>query len=341
MPPTGSNGGGGNSWDSENNLFNADQNWLPPSSTSDSSFTCVEAQNQNTGVSVVDHSGAGRNASLDASHHFNFDFHQVQPRPAAPASKQAPASAGALPVNTGCDWRSFFDSTGSTLGITNTGDETFKRPASGQTSRRSQNTSSSQTSPTDSLPSASSLLSTNVAAPRSTPSEHTKKPVSKLSKATSMNSKTLQTPKTSQIISNNKIVPGTSKFSTMKRTYTASRTLEVDEDARRGQAGRYTRGGSLVSSTSGLSRGEVEAPKSEIADDENSRRYLIQENRGAGKTPGVLRSGPGNDGQNGQFPLPPGKGFPIQIGSELFRLSGASIMSDGQYNFRSLGDDVS
>jgi hypothetical protein len=27
--------------------------------------------------------------------------------------------------------------------------------------------------------------------------------------------------------------------------------------------------------------------------------------------------------------LPPGKGFPIQIGSELFQLSGASIMSDG------------
>ena len=28
--------------------------------------------------------------------------------------------------------------------------------------------------------------------------------------------------------------------------------------------------------------------------------------------------------------LPNEKGFPIQIGSELFRLSGASIMSDGQ-----------
>jgi hypothetical protein len=29
--------------------------------------------------------------------------------------------------------------------------------------------------------------------------------------------------------------------------------------------------------------------------------------------------------------LPPEKVFPIQIGSELFRLSGASISSDGQY----------
>lgn len=31
--------------------------------------------------------------------------------------------------------------------------------------------------------------------------------------------------------------------------------------------------------------------------------------------------------------LPHEKVFPIQIGSELFRLSGASISSDGQYNF--------
>ena len=338
MPPTGPNGGGGNLWNNENNLFNADQDWLRPSSTSDSSFTFdsnVEAQKQNTGVSVGDHSGAARNASLDASHHFNFDFHQVQPRPAVPVSEQARASTGALSVNTGDDWRSFFDSTSSALRTTKTGEETFKRPDGGQTSRRRQKTSSFQSSPTDSEPSTPSLISTNAAAPRSTPSEHTKKPVPKLSKVTSINSTPLQTPKTSQIISKSKILPGTSKSSTMKRTYTASRALDVDDDARRGPAGQYTRGGSLVSSTSGFSRGQVEAPKSEIADDENSRQYLIQENRGAGKTPGVLRSSPGNDGQNSQFTLPPGKGFPIQIGSELFRLSGASIMSDGQYHFRS------
>lgn len=35
--------------------------------------------------------------------------------------------------------------------------------------------------------------------------------------------------------------------------------------------------------------------------------------------------------------LPAGKVFPIQIGSELFRLSGASISSDGEYNFLHLG----
>jgi hypothetical protein len=40
-----------------------------------------------------------------------------------------------------------------------------------------------------------------------------------------------------------------------------------------------------------------------------------------------------NDDQDG---LPAEKGFPIQIGSELFRLSGASIMSDGEHGMLEL-----
>lgn len=52
-----------------------------------------------------------------------------------------------------------------------------------------------------------------------------------------------------------------------------------------------------------------------------------QGNHGAGKPPGILR------GSKVQLPpsiLPAEKVFPIQIGSELFRLSGASITSDGR-----------
>ena len=40
--------------------------------------------------------------------------------------------------------------------------------------------------------------------------------------------------------------------------------------------------------------------------------------------PGIMR-----DVNQDHGALPNEKGFPIQIGSELFRLSGASIMSDG------------
>lgn len=47
-------------------------------------------------------------------------------------------------------------------------------------------------------------------------------------------------------------------------------------------------------------------------------------------TPGIVRSAASNSSQQDLRTLPDEKGFSIQIGSELFRLSGASIMSDGR-----------
>ena len=44
----------------------------------------------------------------------------------------------------------------------------------------------------------------------------------------------------------------------------------------------------------------------------------------------ILRKSQVDAWQDMSAGLPAEKGFPIQIGSELFRLSGASIMSDGQ-----------
>ncbi|KAL8652769.1 MAG: hypothetical protein Q9226_004125 [Calogaya cf. arnoldii] len=46
-------------------------------------------------------------------------------------------------------------------------------------------------------------------------------------------------------------------------------------------------------------------------------------------TPGIVRSAASNPSQQDFPALPDEKGFSIQIGSELFKLSGASIMSDG------------
>ena len=48
------------------------------------------------------------------------------------------------------------------------------------------------------------------------------------------------------------------------------------------------------------------------------------------RTPGILPCGDAILYQNGQCPLPAEKAFSIQIGWRLFRLSGASIMSDGE-----------
>ncbi|KAL8719875.1 MAG: hypothetical protein Q9225_003172 [Loekoesia sp. 1 TL-2023] len=48
--------------------------------------------------------------------------------------------------------------------------------------------------------------------------------------------------------------------------------------------------------------------------------------------PGVLRLGQRSSSLHSQRTLPDEKGFSIQIGSELFKLSGASIMSDGRFD---------
>ncbi len=47
--------------------------------------------------------------------------------------------------------------------------------------------------------------------------------------------------------------------------------------------------------------------------------------------PGVLRQGARSASSNSQPRLPDERGFSIQIGPEVFKLSGASIMSDGMF----------
>ena len=331
MPQSDQNGGGGTLWNDENDFLSTAQSWLPTNSTSDSALTFKSKSQQHTRSadgSVVDHSGAGRDA-IGVSQDVNFDFHRVQPWPVIPFPEQAQSSLHFLPANIGGDWRSFFDYTESALAIADTEGSTPSLPSAGQTIRRKRTFPSSQTSPTHSTASRSSVPSTNAATSISIRGEqNASHSAPKPSNVTSMNSRIVQASNTSQAVSTPKSLPGGTTFNAMKKMYTGSRTLEVDDDARRVQS---TRGGSLVSTTSGFSRGEYEFPKSEVGGDDNTNRFMIQENRGAGRTPGVLRNGQSADVD--QFTLPPGKGFPIQIGSELFRLSGASIMSDGQYLF--------
>lgn len=53
--------------------------------------------------------------------------------------------------------------------------------------------------------------------------------------------------------------------------------------------------------------------------------------------PGVLRLGPRSTSFNSQPSLPDEKGFSVQIGAEVFKLSGASIMSDGRFGVAAKG----
>ena len=103
-----------------------------------------------------------------------------------------------------------------------------------------------------------------------------------------------------------------------------------DDESRTNRFGTSARGDSTVSSTSGQSRSENPQSRSEVQDDDFTSTMSRSEKKGAGMlTPGVLRSRPGFESEDGQQALPHTKGFSIQIGSEVFKLSGASIMSDG------------
>lgn len=119
---------------------------------------------------------------------------------------------------------------------------------------------------------------------------------------------------------------------TKKKITRTSIQPNEEEQARRIHMAAYTRGSSLVSSPSSQSRGAPEVLPARREDDLRVAESSLLENMGAGKAPGVLRTPNQAESVNQEFSLPLGKGFPIQIGSELFRLSGASIMSDCQSN---------
>ena len=98
-------------------------------------------------------------------------------------------------------------------------------------------------------------------------------------------------------------------------------------------AGDDTQGGSLLSSASGHSRSEFDNFAAENGGGKQAPGLSSAPNGKAPiKTPGpgVLGAGDTLLMRNGQSTLPLEKAFSIQIGWKLFRLSGASIMSDGK-----------
>ena len=94
--------------------------------------------------------------------------------------------------------------------------------------------------------------------------------------------------------------------------------------------------GSLVSSVSGHSRTELDTFTGEMVTGSEPLRSASINNGSQApfKTPGILRTMDKSLARNGLPLLPPEKAFSIQIGWRLFRLSGASITSDGEYRLR-------
>ena len=109
----------------------------------------------------------------------------------------------------------------------------------------------------------------------------------------------------------------------------------LDNHAQGMWVGDDVQGGSIASSLSVPSRSEFE----NFTADNVGRRKLTQSaasslsnGKTPVKTPGVMRTGDPLM-RNGQSILPHEKAFSIQIGWRLFRLSGASINSDGKLVF--------
>lgn len=105
--------------------------------------------------------------------------------------------------------------------------------------------------------------------------------------------------------------------------------FSVDKRAQDIWVGDDSQGGSIVSSVSAQSRSEPEtfAPENVSAIRASSS---VANGKGPLKIPGLLRTADAALLRNGQPTLPAEKAFAIQIGWRLFRLSGASIMSDGK-----------
>ena len=94
-------------------------------------------------------------------------------------------------------------------------------------------------------------------------------------------------------------------------------------------------GGSIVSSVSAPSRSELENFTAENVGGKKiprSSASSMSNGKTPSRTPGVMRTGDLLM-RNGQSILPHEKAFSIQIGWRLFRLSGASINSDGRLIF--------
>lgn len=317
-------------WNTHNLLPNPNQEgWYPAVSAVDSSFIVnssnYEFQPQFMSVSAVDPSldpGAGRaeDAYLnDHKHNFNSDVHQGQHWSDLPSQQHAvPAPAAARLSGTG------IGRTDSTV------DEASLAKDLGQANLRKVKVSAAISQPRAITPLAKphGSESTN---PLRVNSQHREAPsLTPLSSHVSISSGSGYRPVNAARGSDRRKPPSTPKSNPLARNLSMDvAEARGEEDPRKGQIGLVGRGGSVVSSASGQSRGENPFPRSDVQDEEVSSTTARSENKGAGRTPGVLRTRTGLESDDGQYALPHAKGFSIQIGSDVFKISGASIMSDG------------
>ena len=321
-----------------NPAANSKLNLPSPSSNLQNLYSDISPDDLSNPAAVATTANQPDNAFFNQSHQtFEFDTYQGQHWSDLPSQDHANPLAKAVPVNGGQDTTTHLALVESPLDITGPTGELQSQSGSEKGRQQDFAISRALLSPSQSVISSKSQA-TDLAKPQRE-KRQSREGLSQNSKSTKLSMTTVS--------SHNSPNPGQGhvdrrkpptsytgpKSSSLNRMISRS-ALEAhdDEDSRRNQLGIYVRGGSVVSSASGHSRSDNAFHKSDTLDDEfasnTSRR---SENKGAGKTPGVLRTRHGEEIPNGQHILPHTKGFSIQIGSEVFKLSGASIMSDGQH----------
>lgn len=343
-------GDGGGEWNDENILLSADfsnQQWLPISSAPGSASNLIyyPSTNFNNPPSFTDASARTLSGVVPiANSHdafFNptnqsFDFIQAPQWSDHSALGNAPVSAAPVSLNSGGEWTNPLalaessprDSIGSVGEILSKADNE-KRPKQDFPISRSLLSPSRSIGPT-SKPVVEPARLRRVSTQPQREEPRASRPKQNTPTGTASG---YSTPVPGQGGFDRKkasTVPprGTPFNRLLSRNATESQN---EDDQRRKQFGLTSRGPSRVSSTSGHSQTEPFSP--EVIDDEMSNISKRPENRAPPRVPGILRIRQGEDAPSGQQTLPPAKGFSIQIGSENFKLSGASIMSDGQYSF--------
>lgn len=350
MPPDPPVDGGGdidlNAWDNQSFLHSpSHEHWFPTSSTSSSNViyytSNFENHHQFTDTSVGNPdclpAALPRDAFFNNPGHppFEYDIPQDQHWADLPPQDNATATAATVPLTTGGEWTTplpLVESPRESVGLVA---ERLGKPDNDRGPRPDLNISRSLLSPSRSVVPASKALAAEPKKPRRATKPPREEPrTQKSSPNLPMSTGSgYSSPNAGQGSFDRRKNPTGPKGTPLSRMHSRNAPeIQNEEEQRRKPPGLNSRGPSRVSSVSGHSQNETFNPDM-LEDEFASNTSHISENRGAGRTPGVLRTRQGEEDKNEQQALPHAKGFPIQIGSENFKLSGASIMSDGQSSF--------
>lgn len=335
-----------NAWDHQSFLHSpSHEHWFPTSSTSTSNViyytSNIEHHPQFPDVSVGNPAGIPaahpRDAFFNNPGHapFEYDIPPDQHWADLPTQDNAIATATTVSLTTGGEWTAplpLVESPRESIGLV--GERLGKLDSDGGP-RPDLNISRSLLSPSRSVVPASKALAAESNKPRRTTKPPPEEPRAQKGspKLPISTGSGFSSPNAGQGSFDRRKVPTGPKGTPLNRMHSRNAPeIQNEEEQRRKPPGLNSTGPSRVSSVSGHSQNETFNP--DILEDEfASNTSRTSENRGAGRTPGVLRTRQGEEDKHGQHALPHAKGFSIQIGSENFKLSGASIMSDGQSSF--------